>query len=259
MLTFIGLGLYDPKEISLKGLEAIESADSVYLEFYTSNLMGTTVEEMERIYGKKIKPLSRHKVEVERKFLEEAEDRNVVFLTAGDPMVATTHVDLRIEAMKRGIEVRIIHNASILTAAPGLLGLQAYKFGKVGSIPYPGENFRPTTPYEVLRDNQSMGLHTLFLLDIKEDERYMNPSEAVALLLEMGKRLEDDTFDENSFVCAVSRAGSDNPGIWCGKASEALRRDFGPPLHCIVVPGKLHFMEEEALQIFMNSTSDTEV
>ncbi len=259
MLTFIGLGLYGAEDISIKGLEAIKNADSVYLEFYTSNLMGTTVEEMELIYCKKIKPLSRHEVEVERKFLEEAGDRNVVFLTAGDPMVATTHVDLRTEAMKRGIEVRIIHNASILTVAPGLLGLQAYKFGKTGSIPYAEENFRPTTPYEVLRDNQSMGMHTLFLLDIKEDGRYMNPSEAVVLLLEMGKKLEDETFSENSLVCAVSRAGSDNPGIWCGKASEALRTDFGPPLHCIVVPGKLHFMEEEALQRFMNSTSDRQV
>ncbi len=257
MLTFIGLGLYGAKDISLKGLEAIRKADNVYLEFYTSRLMGSSLEEMEALYGKKIRILNRRQVETEREFIDESIKRNVVFLTAGDPMTATTHEDLRIDAIKKGIDVRIIHGSSILAAAPGLLGLQAYKFGKTGSIPYPEKNFQPTTPYKVLLDNLSLGLHTLFLLDIKED-RYMNPSEAVQLLLEMGRALGDASFNENSPVCTVSRAGSENPGIWCGKASEALKRDFGPPLHCLVVPGKMHFMEEEALDVIMNSTSDTE-
>ena len=256
MLTFIGLGLYGAEDISLKALKAIKEADKVYLEFYTSRLMGASIEEMEDLYGKRIEILSREDVEQKREFLKEALDKNVVFLTAGDPMVATTHVDLRIEAIKRGIDVRIIHGASIVSAAPGLLGLQAYKFGKTGSIPYPEENFRPTTPYKVLLDNLSMGLHTLFLLDIKEDGRYMSPSEAVALLLEMGEELGDETFNENSLVCAVSRAGSDYPGLWCGKAKDALERDFGPPLHCLIIPGKLHFMEEEAIELIMNNISD---
>lgn len=44
MLTFIGIGLYDKKDISVKGLEAIRRADHVYAEFYTSALMGTTVK-----------------------------------------------------------------------------------------------------------------------------------------------------------------------------------------------------------------------
>ena len=250
MLTFIGLGLYGAKDISLKGLEAIRRADKVYLEFYTSRLMGSRIEEMEKLYGKHIEVLSREQVERERKFIDEAKDKDVVFLTAGDPLVATTHMDLRMEAMKKGIEVRVIHGASIVSAAPGLLGLQAYKFGKIASIPYPEENFRPTTPYKVMLDNLSLGLHTLFLLDIKEDGRYMSPSEAVELLLEMGKSLGDTTFNENSIVCAVSRAGSDNPGLWCGKAKDAIKRDFGPPLHCIVVPGKMHFMEEEAIEMW---------
>lgn len=211
--------------------------------------MGTDIGEMQDFYGKKITLLSRKEVEQERRFIEEAREKDVVFLTAGDPMVATTHVDLRISAVKKGIEVKIIHGASIVSAVPGLLGLQAYKFGKIGSIPYPEENFRPTAPYKLLLDNLSMGLHTLFLLDIKEDGRYMNPSEAVNLLLQMGEEIGDDSFNENSMVCAVSRAGSEKLGLWCGTAGEALKKDFGPPLHSIVIPGKLHFMEEEALNM----------
>jgi diphthine synthase len=39
MLTFIGLGLFDENDISLKGFEAIKESDLVYAEFYTSCLM----------------------------------------------------------------------------------------------------------------------------------------------------------------------------------------------------------------------------
>jgi diphthine synthase len=30
---------------------------------------------------------------------------------------------------------------------------------------------------------------------------------------------------------------------------DLLKVDFGPPLHSIVVPGELHFLEEEALRV----------
>ena len=43
MLTFIGIGLYDEKDISIKGLEAVRAADRVYIEFYTSTLSGTSI------------------------------------------------------------------------------------------------------------------------------------------------------------------------------------------------------------------------
>ena len=54
MLFFIGLGLYDELDISVKGLEAVRKADKVYAEFYTSRLMGASVQDLERLYGKKI-------------------------------------------------------------------------------------------------------------------------------------------------------------------------------------------------------------
>ncbi|HRD25830.1 MAG TPA: SAM-dependent methyltransferase, partial [Methanoculleus sp.] len=39
MLTFVGLGLYDLGDITLKGLTYVKSADVVFLEAYTSRLM----------------------------------------------------------------------------------------------------------------------------------------------------------------------------------------------------------------------------
>ena len=46
-LAFIGLGLFDEKDITLKGLDAARDADIVFAEFYTSSLRGTTRETMD--------------------------------------------------------------------------------------------------------------------------------------------------------------------------------------------------------------------
>ncbi len=58
-LTFIGLGLYDEKDISIKGLEEIKKADKVFAEFYTAKLVGTSIEKLEKLFGKKIIVLNR--------------------------------------------------------------------------------------------------------------------------------------------------------------------------------------------------------
>ncbi len=36
MLTLIGLGLFDEKDLTLKGLEEAKNADKLYVELYTS-------------------------------------------------------------------------------------------------------------------------------------------------------------------------------------------------------------------------------
>ena len=61
--------------------------------------------------------------------LEGAEREDVAFLVVGDPFGATTHSDLQLRAHQRGVPVRVIHNASVLTAI-GSCGLQLYRFGE---------------------------------------------------------------------------------------------------------------------------------
>jgi diphthine synthase len=172
MLTFIGLGLYDENDISLKGLDAIKNADVVYAEFYTSRLMGSTVEKMEVLYGKHIHVLAREDVEQRPKdsVLKDALDKNVVFLTGGDTMVATTHVDLRLRAKKMGIETRLVHGSSISTAVCGLTGLQNYRFGKSATVAFPYKNIISETPYDTIKMNKANGLHSLIFLDIDREK-----------------------------------------------------------------------------------------
>ncbi len=247
-LTFVGLGLFDEKDISLKGLEIIKNCDKVYAEFYTARLMGTTLDKIERTIGKKVEVLNRGDTEQGEKIINSAKTGSVVFLTCGEPMTATTHVDLRLRAIKIGIKTRVIHGSSIVTAVPGLLGLQNYKFGRTTTLAYLEKDYFPTSQYDVIKENKEMGLHTLVLLDIQADkDKYMTANEGIRFLLKMEEGKKQGVFNLDSLVCVVGRAGSDNPVCFAGYAKELVDRDFGPPLHTLVIPGKLHFMEIEAL------------
>jgi diphthine synthase len=249
-LTFVGLGLFDERDISLKGIEEIKKYDRIFAEFYTAKLTGASVKEIEKTIGKKIEILSREQTENGEKILESAKNQNTIFLTCGDPMTATTHIDLRLRAIKMGIKTQVIHGSSIVTAVPGLLGLQNYKFGRTTTLAYPEKNYFPTSPYNVIKENKKMGLHTLLLLDIQADKkRYMTANEGIKLLLKMEKQHKQNIIKKDSIVCVVGRAGSNNPITVAGTFMNLKDRDFGPPLHTIVIPGRLHFMEIEALQL----------
>ena len=248
-LTFIGLGLYDEKDISLKGLEEIKNCDKVYAEFYTAKLTGTDIKKIEKTIGKPVEILSRVETEKGDIILNSAKDKNVVFLTAGDPMTATTHVDLRLRAIKNGIKTKVIHGSSIVTAVSGLLGLQNYKFGRTTTLAYPEKDYFPTSPYDVIKENKKMGLHTLVLLDIQADnDRYMTANEGMNLLLKMEEKHKEGIFNKEIVICVVARAGSAEPITVAGAVKNLINRDFGPPLHTMILPGKLHFMEIEALE-----------
>lgn len=94
-----------------------------------------------------------------------------------------------------------------------------------------------------------MGLHTLVLLDIQADHnRYMTANEGLNLLLQMEEKLNDHLFTQESLACVIARAGSSNPCVAANTFKLLLTKDFGPPLHTLVIPGLLHFMEVEALE-----------
>jgi len=246
MLTFIGLGLYDETDISLKGLSLIRSADAIFLETYTSRLMGTDIDRMEALYEKPIRLLSRDDVELNPDpILDAAESGAAVFLTAGDTMVSTTHADLRIRAADRGIKTAIIHAASIASAVSGLSGLQNYRFGKSCSLPFPEGKWMPTTPVEVITDNLARNLHTIVYLDI-QDTRYMQIPEAIEIIEEISRSFHQMI----PLYVGIARAGSDDPVVFAGNGDDLKYYDFGPPLHVVIVPAELHLMEREYLERF---------
>jgi diphthine synthase len=255
-LIFVGLGLHDEKGITLRGLEEARAAEVVFAEFYTSALLGTNLERLASLLGKEIRQLTREQVEAGEDVLRAAATRRVAFLVAGDPMVATTHVDLRLRAAARGIPTRVIHGVSILVAAAGILGLQAYKFGRTTTVPFSAPGFRPTSPLDPILENRRAGLHTLVLLDLREDRTFLDAKEALASLLAMAQAKGTEAFGPHTLVCVLSQVGSPNPRVICGTVAEVQTRDLGPPLHCLVVPGTLHFKEKEALIAFAGAPQD---
>ncbi|HUU76121.1 MAG TPA: diphthine synthase [Methanoregulaceae archaeon] len=246
MLSFVGLGLFDLYDISIKGLECIRKADHIFLETYTSRIMGSSREDMEEYYQKPITLVGREDVEQHPDaFLDLAKDTDVVFLTGGDPMVSTTHMDLRIRACRKGIPTAIIHGSSISSAVCGLSGLQNYRFGKSCSVPFPHKNWFPMTPIEVIAQNLSLDLHTLVFLDIQKD-RYMTIREAIELLEVMAGRKGISI----PLYVGVARAGSEKPVVAAGTAGTLKNTDFGSPLHILIIPAELHVMEREYLELF---------
>jgi diphthine synthase len=246
-LYFIGLGLSDEKDISVKGLEVIKKCDFIYLESYTSKL---TVDKkaLEKFYKKEVIEADRNLVEneAENTILKNAKNKEVAFLVIGDVFSATTHTDLLQRANELKIKTKVINNASILTAV-GITGLQLYKFGKTASIPIPQPGYEPITPYNILYQNQKIQAHTLFLLDITP-ERLLTIKEAIKILLDIEKQEGKNIFDEETYCVGCARIGSEKAIIKAGPAAKLMKQDFGEGPYCLIVPSKLHFMEEEILK-----------
>ncbi|MFC1741370.1 diphthine synthase [Nanoarchaeota archaeon] len=263
-LYMIGIGLNDEKDVTVKGLEIIKRSAKVWLEGYTS-ILQCGVDRLEEFYGREVVVADRDRVEKKADdILADAESSDVAFLVVGDAMSATTHTDLVLRAFKKGISVEIVHNASVLTAV-GVVGLELYKYGKTTSIVFSEKGWDVETHYDVVKENLARGLHTLCLLDIKvaepsrdglrqedgasaEKPRFMTVAEGVKSLLAIEAKRKEGVFTDETLCVGCARLGSLNMKIFVGTAKELLDEGFGGPLHSLVVPGKLHFVEEEALQ-----------
>lgn len=249
-LYIIGIGLSAEKDITVRGLEIVRKCDPIYLENYTS-LLQCSVQDLEQFYSKKIIPADREFMENHtEKIVIEASTKNVAVLIIGDPFSATTHVDLFKLAKEKHVPVEVINNASVLTAV-GITGLQLYKFGKVTSIPFIEDVPELETPYLVLKENLKLGLHTLFLLDLKpRKEKWMTPGMALTILQGIQKRKHGKVLPRSTLVVACARLGSANALIKAGTVKEIESIDFGKPPFCVIIPGKLHFVEEEMLKLW---------
>ena len=250
-VTFVGLGLNDEKGLTLEGLEQARNADVVFAEFYTNLMPGLDRKRLEDLLGQKIVALSRVQLEDEgaKEIINAARTRKVVFLVPGDPMIATTHISVRLELSKKGIPSKIVHGPSIASAVCGAVGLQSYKFGK--SVTLPMEPNVPRSVLETLEENKERRLHTLILLDVRSSEsKQLTIGSAVAKLTAGEPSLE------NWIGIGVARVASPDQFLYCGKFRALQQIEFGNVPHCLVIPGKLHFMEAESLKAFCSARDE---
>ncbi|WP_423999330.1 diphthine synthase [Haloarcula salina] len=253
MLTFVGLGLYDERSVTVAGRDAIRDADRVFAEFYTSRLVGTDLETLESTLNTTIEVRDRAGIEQDPEpILSAAEGEDVVFCTAGDTMVSTTHADLRLRAEECGIETRIVHGTTAQTAAGSLTGLQNYRFGKATTLPFEdahGGDGVPDSVVATIEDNRERDLHTLVYLDIKVDDPHWDDSDDTYMTADAAATLLAESFPDTLGV-VVARAGSPDPLVVADTLDELATRTFGDPLHLLVIPGSLHPLERDALAAF---------
>ena len=242
MLYLIGLGIGDEKDISLRGIDTCKTAKKVYLERYTCPLK-IDVKNLESIIEKEITVLDRAGVEESGDIIGSAETEDTVLLVGGDPLSATTHTQIILDAKEKGIDVEIVHSSSIFTAIAEC-GLSLYKFGKVVSLPRPQKNYFPTSPYDNICDNLKSDSHTLLLLDIG-----MSANDAIDVISELETKIGSKILLHDTKIVVCAHLGKKSKIVY-GTLKELKNVDFGEHPHCIIVPAKLSFSEEEFLETF---------
>lgn len=250
-MTLILIGTGINFDLTLSAIEELKKCDEIYLERYTNRIENEKINSLEKIINKKIRIIERK--EVESNFLinlTKNTEGNVILLVSGDPLIATTHISLMLDAKKTKIETKIIHNSSIYTAAIGKAGLQMYKFGKTCSISTPRENYKPTSWFDIITQNLERDMHTLVLLDTEPEP--MHAKDALDLIESIDQK--NQNILKNKKILVLSRIGEKDEKITYGEIEKLKKMDsdkLGKPPFAIIIPGKLHDVEQDFLE-FLN-------
>jgi len=245
-LSFVGLGL-GAKGVTLEGIEEMAAADVIYLEYYTTPHEPQLLKQVQVSTGKNFTIVDRQFVEDGSRILSDSSEKKVVLAVLGDPMIATTHNELRVRAIRNGAETRVVHSATIASAAASASGLHSYKFSRTVTVTRESVG-KLTQAYHILHENLLEGAHTLLLLEYDVQSGLgVTPGDALAGLLLAEGNFKRGVVNEDTFAIVLSRLGREDADIAAGSFSELSSRNVGGPPHCLVIPGKLHFTEVEAI------------
>lgn len=247
MLYLIGIGL-KPKHLSMEALEKLVDCEKVYLETYTSQYSEGSKKDFEDLISKAVTELSRKQVEEEfGSVLGEAKSKKIGLAVYGNPMNATTHLQIILDAKKEGIKTEIIPGVSVFELV-AFTGLERYKFGRTTSIVFHEDSYEPESFYDVIVENKKLGLHTLCLLDIKkDDDKLMSVKHAITLLEMIEEKREQNVLGEAVFV-GLAGLGSDKQQVKSGSMEQLKTINFSVYPQSIIVCGKLNEKEAEGLK-----------
>ena len=251
MLWFIGTGISGYGSIPIESIKVIEKADVVYLEQFTSPISKTELAKIKKHVNGEFKIAKRWLVEDGNEILKNSKKKKVVLLSYGDPYIATTHIELRARAIEEKIKTISIHGASSITSMIGECGLHYYKIGRMATIMDDVKSM--TTPYYVIYKNLIEGNHTILLLEYNQDKDFfLEPKIALEYLLNTEKDQKRNVINSKTFAIVASRIGFKDQKIIVGKISTLKKMDFGKSPHTIIIPGKMHFTETDAMKILTN-------
>ncbi len=278
-LYLIGTGVGSALNMGIGGQRIAAACEHRFLEGYTSLLDTDENIRLETIVGT-YSVIRRPAVEVPDNLLGLAKTSSVALMVIGDPLQATTHVDLLLRCRDEQIHAEVHHAVSVVDLVCAGIGLQSYKFGRQVTIPFPYSGHVPTSPLELIADNFELGLHTLVLLDLDptgkgvDEPLPMSPRQAIEAIHKMVEQLDDDPpphlLEEEEYTpqMQLRKAGLSNligdgigevMGVMCsnmgrreqevnlGTLNELRELDIDG-IHSLVILGPLSGLEEEALK-----------
>lgn len=274
-LLLVGMGMGQLEGMTQEAMHAASAAEHRRYEAYTALWPEEELARLEARIGP-IQRIMRPEVEEPDELLTLATTSLVALLVVGDPLQATTHVDLQLRASDAGVECHVFHGLSITTLVTGAVGLSNYKFGRQTTFTYPYGGWVATSPLEVVAVNWAQNLHTLALLDLDPtglgtgDQRPMTPSDAAHAMRLMWEKLNDLDANEPPMEDAVQaskhamierflqQAIDEVPVVLCSDMGTpdqtmvtttvgGLDQERGGRLNCLVFPASTGDIEEKAL------------
>ena len=273
-LLLIGMGPGRTDSMTLEAKNAAKSADFRRYEAYTALWPADELAKLEEDIGD-IEMVMRPEVESPTELLDLAKNHLVALLIVGDPLQATTHVDIQLQALEAGINCVVFHGISITTLVTGAIGLSNYRFGRQTTITYPYGGWVATSPLEVIAVNLFQNQHTLALLDLDPTgagvgkQIPMQPGDSYVSLDLMKEKLssnisdmpEDNTIDSMkklAFKEFVDKNLDSIKVVLCADMGtkdekityttvEGLKNIDGGRLNCLIFPAITSEVEEKAL------------
>ena len=256
-LWLIGLGPGNLDYMSKAAIDVGKACSHRFLEGYTAILPSDQEVRLESFIGNWEK-IMRPQVEDPKELLKLAKEVPVALLIVGDPMQATTHIDLEARCDELGINFNVIPGITATALAVSLSGLQSYRFGRQVTIPYSYGNYLPSSPLEMIYRNYENNLHTLVLLDLDptgmgvEEPTPMSPIDAFRILQKMEEKMEDEGNNLSPQVKALDGVlltdiSLDSQKIIAGNLSEITECNDGW-IHCLIIPSKMNQNEIDAFE-----------
>ncbi len=247
MLFLIGTGL-SYNDMSLSSIEICKSCD-VYIERYTSYVNDKKIEFIERQIGKSITVLSRSDLEENlNEIVKLAKGRKIAILVGGDPLTATTHKIIFSEAAKQGVETKIYHSSSIISAAIGESGLDFYRFGQICTISRWSDKYKPVSFYETIERNFRNDLHSIVLLDYDpKQEKSLDINDAIEILEKAEAHYKKGVINETTRIFVIHNISMDGEEKHFTRLKQAKGLSLGNGMTLIIVPSKITDVEKETI------------
>lgn len=247
-INFVGLGLGSKEYLTRAAEEVLLTTEKVYLDTYTGYVSNELFEYLRELLKERLICAERKLLENNlSKIIDEGSRVEIAVAVPGDPFIATTHIVMLLEAVKRRINVRVIHGVSILSASASYSGLSAYKFGRTVTIPKSASIEVMEGIYQVVATNQEQGLHTLILLDTADGG--LTAQEAAGYLLSVEEKIGHGLFREDRIVIVLTHVGMRTASKGCYLLKNLTNINLPPPPHVLIIPGELNSVEKEALKM----------